>query len=50
MPKFKYNRRCIEELGKILDEEIKPLINIALYTVIAYISVSDFWKGITYAE
>ena len=29
LPKFKYNRRCIEELGKILDEEIKPLINIA---------------------
>ena len=29
LPKFKYNRRCIEELGKILNEEIKPLINIA---------------------
>ena len=29
LPKFKYNRRCMEELSKILDEEIKPLIDIA---------------------
>ena len=29
LPKFKYKPRCIDELRKILDEEIKPLIDIA---------------------
>ena len=29
LPKFKYYRKCMDELKKTLEEEIKPLINIA---------------------
>lgn len=29
VPKFKYYAQCMKELKKVLDEEIKPLIDIA---------------------